>query len=74
MPATMTSPASAANDRPRRLPPRLSRHLHHAHRGGGRARGEVRGDPEHPFTRGGLCVKVDDYIDRVYSPDRVLYP
>jgi anaerobic selenocysteine-containing dehydrogenase len=35
---------------------------------------EVRGDPDHPFTRGGLCVKVDDYIDRVYSPDRVLYP
>jgi anaerobic selenocysteine-containing dehydrogenase len=35
---------------------------------------EVRGDPEHPFTRGGLCVKVDDYVDRVYSPDRLLYP
>ena len=35
---------------------------------------EVRGDPDHPFTRGGLCVKVDDYVDRVYSPDRVLYP
>jgi anaerobic selenocysteine-containing dehydrogenase len=35
---------------------------------------EVRGDPGHPFTRGGLCVKVDDYVDRVYSPDRVLYP
>jgi anaerobic selenocysteine-containing dehydrogenase len=35
---------------------------------------EVRGDPDHPFTRGALCVKVNDYIDRVYSPDRVLYP
>ena len=34
----------------------------------------VRGDPEHPFTRGALCVKVNDYIDRVYSPDRVLHP
>ena len=34
----------------------------------------VRGDPEHPFTRGGLCVKVNDYTERVYSPDRVLCP
>src|SRR2546430_5484108 len=30
----------------------------------------VRGDPEHPFTRGGLCVKVNNYEQRVYSPDR----
>jgi len=22
---------------------------------------EVRGDPEHPFTRGALCLKVNDY-------------
>ena len=35
---------------------------------------EVRGDPDHPFTRGGLCVKVNNYLDKVYSPDRVLYP
>jgi anaerobic selenocysteine-containing dehydrogenase len=35
---------------------------------------EVRGDPDHPFTRGALCVKVNDYVERVYSPDRVLYP
>ena len=35
---------------------------------------EVRGNPDHPFTRGGLCVKVNDYQNRVYSPDRVLYP
>ncbi|HVA83763.1 MAG TPA: molybdopterin oxidoreductase family protein [Candidatus Binataceae bacterium] len=34
----------------------------------------VRGDPEHPFTRGALCVKVNDYVERVYSPDRVLHP
>ena len=40
---------------------------------GGRAV-EVRGDPEHPFTAGALCVKVNDYVERVYSPDRVLYP
>jgi anaerobic selenocysteine-containing dehydrogenase len=35
---------------------------------------EVRGDPDHPFTRGGLCVKVNNYIDKVYSPDRLLHP
>jgi anaerobic selenocysteine-containing dehydrogenase len=35
---------------------------------------EVRGNPDHPFTQGGLCVKVNNYTDRVYSPDRVLYP
>jgi anaerobic selenocysteine-containing dehydrogenase len=34
----------------------------------------VRGNPDHPFTRGGLCVKVNNYQDRVYSDDRVLYP
>jgi anaerobic selenocysteine-containing dehydrogenase len=34
----------------------------------------VRGDPDHPFTRGGLCVKVNNYEQRVYSPDRLLYP
>jgi anaerobic selenocysteine-containing dehydrogenase len=32
------------------------------------------GDPDHPFTRGGLCAKVNHFLDRVYSPDRVLYP
>src|SRR6476646_668997 len=35
---------------------------------------EERGDPEHPFTRGGLCVKVNNYVDKAYSPDRVLCP
>jgi anaerobic selenocysteine-containing dehydrogenase len=35
---------------------------------------DVRGNPDHPFTRGGLCVKVNDYQDRVYSADRVLFP
>jgi anaerobic selenocysteine-containing dehydrogenase len=34
----------------------------------------IQGDPEHPITRGFLCGKVTKYIDRVYSPDRVLYP
>ncbi len=35
---------------------------------------KVQGDPEHPVTRGFLCGKVSKYLDRVYSPDRVLYP
>jgi anaerobic selenocysteine-containing dehydrogenase len=32
------------------------------------------GDPDHPFTRGTLCAKVSHYLERVYHPDRVLYP
>src|SRR5215471_12813393 len=35
---------------------------------------KIQGDPNHPVTRGFLCAKVAKYIDRVYSPDRVLYP
>jgi len=34
----------------------------------------IQGDPKHPVTRGFLCAKVAKYLDRVYSPDRVLYP
>ena len=35
---------------------------------------KLRGDPNHPVTRGFLCAKVAKYLDRVYSPDRLLYP
>jgi anaerobic selenocysteine-containing dehydrogenase len=35
---------------------------------------ELRGDKEHPFTRGFLCQKVNNYLDRVYHPDRLQYP
>jgi len=35
---------------------------------------KIVGDPAHPVTRGFLCAKVAKYLDRVYSPDRVLYP
>jgi len=35
---------------------------------------KVQGDPSHPVTRGFLCGKVAKYLDRVYSPDRLLYP
>src|SRR5437667_11648610 len=34
----------------------------------------IQGDPAHPVTRGFLCAKVAKYLERVYSPDRVLYP
>src|SRR6185503_9118825 len=40
---------------------------------GGRAT-RLRGDPNHPVTRGFLCGKVSQYLDREYSPDRLLYP
>jgi anaerobic selenocysteine-containing dehydrogenase len=40
---------------------------------GGRAVG-VKGDPAHPFTRGTLCTKVNNYHDRTHSPDRVKTP
>jgi anaerobic selenocysteine-containing dehydrogenase len=32
------------------------------------------GAADHPYTNGGLCAKVNRYLDRVYSPDRVLHP
>jgi anaerobic selenocysteine-containing dehydrogenase len=32
------------------------------------------GDPEHPVTRGFLCGKVAQYLEREYSPGRLLYP
>lgn len=35
---------------------------------------DVAGSKEQPYTNGGLCVKVDNYLDKVYHPDRVLYP
>ena len=35
---------------------------------------KMRGNPEHPFSRGELCPKVNRYLDRVYSPERVLTP
>jgi anaerobic selenocysteine-containing dehydrogenase len=35
---------------------------------------QIRGDREHPFTRGFLCQKVSNYLERVYHPERLLYP
>ena len=34
----------------------------------------LQGDPDHPFTRGGLCAKVNHFIERAHSPDRLLHP
>lgn len=34
----------------------------------------LKGDPDHGFTRGFLCQKMARYIDRVYSPDRLMQP
>jgi molybdopterin guanine dinucleotide-containing S/N-oxide reductase-like protein len=35
---------------------------------------KLQGDPTHPVTQGFLCGKVAKYLDRVYAPDRILYP
>jgi anaerobic selenocysteine-containing dehydrogenase len=32
---------------------------------------KVAGDPEHPFTRGFLCTKVNNYEQRTHSDDRI---
>jgi anaerobic selenocysteine-containing dehydrogenase len=34
----------------------------------------VTGDPDHPITVGFLCGKVSNYLDRVYSDERILHP
>ncbi|MCA9876434.1 MAG: molybdopterin oxidoreductase family protein [Thermomicrobiales bacterium] len=35
---------------------------------------KLAGDAGHPLTRGGLCAKVNPYLERVYSDERILYP
>jgi len=35
---------------------------------------KVQGDASQPVTQGFLCGKVAKYLDRVYSPERILYP
>lgn len=35
---------------------------------------KLRGNPDHPYSRGELCPKVNRFLDRVYHPDRVLHP
>ncbi len=35
---------------------------------------KLRGNVEHPYSAGELCPKVNHFLDRVYSPERVLHP
>src|SRR5690554_5518071 len=34
----------------------------------------IQGDPNHPFTQGFLCAKVNRYLERTYHPERLLHP
>ncbi len=34
----------------------------------------LRGNPDHPFTRGGLCAKVNPYLEYAADPQRLLHP
>jgi anaerobic selenocysteine-containing dehydrogenase len=34
----------------------------------------LRGNRDHPFTRGALCAKVNGYLDHTRAPDRLLHP
>lgn len=35
----------------------------------------LRGDPDHPVTRGTLCQKVNRYLEeRYYRPERIVHP
>lgn len=35
---------------------------------------KLAGDPQHPFTKGKACVKAARYVQRVYSPERIVHP
>ncbi|MFE3546816.1 molybdopterin-dependent oxidoreductase [Nocardia sp. NPDC059177] len=35
---------------------------------------QLRGNKDHPVTRGALCVKVNRYLEQVGAPDRLRYP
>ncbi|MFC4062664.1 molybdopterin-dependent oxidoreductase [Planomonospora corallina] len=35
---------------------------------------KMRGNPDQPYTRGALCVKVNRYLEQTRSPERVLHP
>jgi anaerobic selenocysteine-containing dehydrogenase len=35
---------------------------------------QLRGNPAHPYSAGELCPKVNRFLDRVYSPDRITTP
>lgn len=35
---------------------------------------KLRGNPDHPYTRGTLCVKVNQYLEHTRAPDRLMTP
>ncbi|WP_336214688.1 molybdopterin-containing oxidoreductase family protein [Nonomuraea sp. LPB2021202275-12-8] len=35
---------------------------------------KMRGNPDHPYTRGALCVKVNRYLEHTRAADRILHP
>jgi len=35
---------------------------------------KLRGNPDHPFTQGGLCPKVNPWLDNAVNPDRLTQP
>ncbi|NUO98590.1 MAG: molybdopterin-dependent oxidoreductase, partial [Nonomuraea sp.] len=35
---------------------------------------KMRGNPDHPYTRGALCVKVNRFLEHTQADDRILYP
>lgn len=35
---------------------------------------KIQGDPEHPYTRGWLCTKVNRYLEFVLHPERLRHP
>jgi len=43
------------------------------HAAGGRVT-RIEGDPDHPLTRGFLCLKVNRYLERLHHPERLLHP
>ena len=34
----------------------------------------LKGNPDHPYTRGSVCHKAAGFVRRIYSPERVLHP
>ncbi|MFI0449890.1 molybdopterin-dependent oxidoreductase [Actinomadura sp. 6N118] len=35
---------------------------------------KLRGNPDHPYTRGALCTKVNRWLEHAEAPDRILHP
>src|SRR3954462_6030529 len=60
------------------MPSRLPRHVRLARQGRSQRPTpialQMRGDPDHPYSKGELCPKVNKFLDRVYSDERVLHP